>query len=135
MFAAINWMPGMVQPKMGRQKAMTARWTAEWDHEEKGGEVLAWRLRASPQEAILLAPRTAQGAAHFICSLSLPCSDLPTSSQRIDDLFPSVKKTEVPCGSRIEKNGMFIGEPSRLHMHLRKPPGQPEIPSPRPIES
>jgi len=47
-FAAIDRMRGMVQPKTGRQKTVTARWTAEWRHEEEGGEVLAWRLRVRP---------------------------------------------------------------------------------------
>jgi hypothetical protein len=47
---------------------MTARWTAEWHHEEEGGEVLAWRLRPRPQENVLLAPRTAKDATHIICS-------------------------------------------------------------------
>jgi hypothetical protein len=135
-FAAIDRMSGMVQPKMGRQKTVTARWTAEWRHEEEGGEVLAWRLRVRPQEAVLLAPRTAQDASHIICSFWFPCSDLPTGQAlpcpRIEDLLLSVKKTKVPCKSRVEGKGMFIGEPHRLHTHLQKPPGQPEIPSPRP---
>jgi hypothetical protein len=71
-FAAIYWMRGMVQPKTGRQKAMAAGWTAEWHYEDQGGEVLAWRLRMSPQEAIFLALRTAQDTAHIICSFLLP---------------------------------------------------------------
>jgi hypothetical protein len=65
-FAAIDLMRGMVQPKTGRQKAVTAQWTAEWRYEEEGGEVFAWRLRVRPQEAVLLAPWTAQDAAHII---------------------------------------------------------------------
>jgi hypothetical protein len=59
---------------------------------------------------------------------TLPCP-------RIDDLLLSVKETKVPCGSRVERNGRFIGEPRRLHVHLRKPLDPRAIPWPRPIES
>jgi hypothetical protein len=87
--------------------------------------VLAWRLRARPHEAVLLAPRTAQDAAHIICSCLVPMLYLPTtqalSCPRIDDLLFSVKKTTVPCGIPVERNGMFIDDPHRLHTHLRKP--------------
>lgn len=38
--AAIDRMSGMVQPETGCQKAVAARWTAEWRHKEKGGEIL-----------------------------------------------------------------------------------------------
>lgn len=65
-------MRGIVQPKMGREKTMTARRTKERRHEEEGGEMLAWRLRVRPQEAGLLAPRAAQDTAHIICSFSCP---------------------------------------------------------------
>ena len=71
-FAAIDRMRGMVQPKTGRQKAMATEWTTEWHHKDQGGEVLAWRLRVSPQEAIFLALRTAQDTAHIICSFLFP---------------------------------------------------------------
>jgi len=139
MFAAIDRMRGMVQPKTGRQKTVTARGTAEWRHEEEAGEVFAWRLRVRPQEAVLLAPRTTQDAAHIICSFLFPCSDGPTSQAlscpRIDDLLLSVKKTKIPCGSRVERNGRFIGEPRCLHVHLRTPLVPPAIPLPRPIGS
>ena len=76
-FASIDRMRGMIQPKTGREKTVTARWTAEWRHEEEGGEVLAWRLRVRPQKAVLLAPRTARDAAHIICAFSFSRSGLP----------------------------------------------------------
>ncbi len=91
--------------------------------------MLAGRLRVRPHNAVLLAPRTAQDAAHIISSLSFVSAschaqfaDYPAlSCPRIDDLLFSVKKTKVPCGSPVERNGVFIGDPHRLHTHLWKP--------------
>ena len=121
MFASIDRMRGMIQPKMGRQKSVTARRTTEWRDKDKEGKVLAWRLGMRSQEAILPASRTTQDATHIFCSFSLPRADLPISSPPIDDLLLSVKKTKVPCVSRIEKNEGFIGKPHRLHIYLWKP--------------
>ena len=121
MFAAIDRMRGMVQPKMGRQKAVTARRTTEWRDKDKEGKVLAWRLRIRSQEAILPASRTTQDATHIFCSFSFPRANVPISSPPIDDLLLSVKKTKVPCESRIEKNEGFIGKLHHLHICLWKP--------------
>jgi hypothetical protein len=120
-FAAIDRMRGMVQPKMGRQKAVTARRTTEWRDKDKEGKVLAWRLRIRSQEAILPASRTTQDATHIFCSFSFPRANVPISSPPIDDLLLSVKKTKVPCESRIEKNEGFIGKLHHLHICLWKP--------------
>jgi hypothetical protein len=47
-FAAIDLMRGVVKPKTGRQKAVTARWTAERRHKEERGKMFARRLRLRP---------------------------------------------------------------------------------------
>lgn len=107
MFAAVDRMRGMIQPKMGRQKSVTARRTTEWRDKDKEGKVLAWRLRMRSQEAIFPASRTTQDAAHIFCSFSFPRADLPISSPPIDDLLLSVKKTKVPCGQH-DKNASPI---------------------------
>jgi hypothetical protein len=104
-FAAIDRMRGMVQPKTGRQKAVTARWTAERRHEEEGGEVLAWRLRVRPQKAVLLAPRTAQDAAHNHLFLLAGCEKPIVARQKFNG--PCVRGNGRMPGKMLKKAGLL----------------------------